>query len=119
MSLWTLYWISVLPLIFEEFLAFIGITTGILGATALIAYSEDYDSKEVYVKHFKKAFIIFGIVILIQGFIPSERQMYIILGGYAATNVEGINKLPANLVGAANAYLEKMAKEVEPEKEKK
>jgi hypothetical protein len=41
--------------------------------------------------------------------IPREKQMYTILGGYAVTNIEGVNQLPANIVNAANAYLGKVA----------
>lgn len=37
---------------------------------------------------------------------PSKEQIYTIVGGYAVTNVEGIDKLPKNMVAAANKFLE-------------
>ena len=38
--------------------------------------------------------------------IPSKQDIMIITGGYIVTNTEGVEKLPANLVSAANKYLE-------------
>ena len=42
---------------------------------------------------------------------PTERQIAMIVGGYVATNIEGVEKLPANVVRAANAFLERLANE--------
>jgi len=38
--------------------------------------------------------------------LPAKKQMMLILGGAIVTNIEGIEKLPPNLVRAANAFLE-------------
>ena len=42
---------------------------------------------------------------------PSERQVYTLVGGYVATNIEGVENLPENMVKAANAFLERVAEE--------
>lgn len=38
---------------------------------------------------------------------PSEKQLYMLAGGYVATNTKDIAKLPDNVVKAANAWLER------------
>jgi hypothetical protein len=38
--------------------------------------------------------------------IPSEKALYKIIGAYAVTNIEGVEKLPPNIVKAANNFLE-------------
>ena len=37
---------------------------------------------------------------------PTKQTAYLMIGGYAVTNVEGIKELPANVIGAANHFLE-------------
>ena len=50
--------------------------------------------------------IIYSIITaFITSFIPSEKSVYKIIGAYAVTNIEGIEKLPPNLVKAANNFL--------------
>ena len=50
--------------------------------------------------------IIYSIITaFISSFIPSEKSVYKIIGAYAVTNIEGIEKLPPNLVKAANNFL--------------
>ena len=52
-------------------------------------------------------FVLTLLSSLVSVLIPKEDQMWYIVGGYAVTNVEGIQELPENIVGAANAFLEK------------
>lgn len=80
--------------------------------TILIFDSYDLDRREPWCFWLKILIPAAILSMLIGAAIPNERQMYVIIGGYAATNIEGINKLPANLVGAANAYLERLNKEL-------
>jgi len=44
---------------------------------------------------------------------PSEKQMMYMIGGYAATNVENIEKLPKTVVNAANKFLEQYTDKTE------
>ncbi|OJW21223.1 MAG: hypothetical protein BGO49_24740 [Planctomycetales bacterium 71-10] len=44
---------------------------------------------------------------LISPFLPTRNDWYVMIGGYYVTQVEGIDKLPANVVGAANEFLER------------
>lgn len=46
---------------------------------------------------------------LANSILPTEKQLYVIAGGYVATNTKDIAKLPDNVVKAANAWLEKAA----------
>lgn len=42
------------------------------------------------------------------GGFPKASQMNMIVGGYYVTNLENIDKLPPNILKAANKYLEKI-----------
>lgn len=119
MSLFTLYLISVLP-------GFSGLASGIgwflityftiwfLGAT--LGDYDDYNEKtkgsrkRSLIINFKKWGVLSIIAcFLFSALIPSEKQLYTIAGGYMATNTTGIDKLPDNIVKAANSWLEKIA----------
>lgn len=39
---------------------------------------------------------------------PTTPQLWTMVGGYTATNIEGVEKLPPNLVKAVNRFLEKL-----------
>lgn len=120
MSLWTLYLITILPNVGGFFIKMPMIIMAIFSLGVVSCNINQEDEKARKWRSSLKKISFFAIPLIFLGvLIPTQNQMYLIVGGYAATNVEGINKLPANLVGAANAYLEKIAKEVEPEKEKK
>ena len=90
-------------------------------AHSSLAGSDRGDSQPDYCQH---RFFLFGqrlstlvavfiAVLALQTAIPSPRQMYMLIGGYAATNIEGVEQLPANVVRAANAFLERVAEEAE------
>lgn len=58
-----------------------------------------------YVRGLGYAYALAAVVFVI---LPSERQMYVMAGAYAVTNIDGIAKLPENAVGAANAWLKRL-----------
>lgn len=78
-----------------------------------IAVNEKMISKKSAVKTIKIHVVLFLVSGAAYIITPSENQIYMITGGYIATNIEGIDELPANLVGAANSFLENYTKEVE------
>ena len=53
------------------------------------------------------AMILLCIGLILAAF-PKASQMNMIVGGYYVTNLENINKLPPNILKAANKYLEKI-----------
>lgn len=58
---------------------------------------------------FSKKSAIFGFISLFFACIlPSQSDITKISGAYVVTNIEGIEKLPPNLVKVANDYLERM-----------
>lgn len=103
MELLTLYWIIILPSIGSVFL-FIGTFSTII-ISVLYALSIAQDCPWHGYLH-KKHLIAPILTLLIGVVIPDNRQMTYLIGGYAATNVENIEKLPKNVVNAANKFLE-------------
>lgn len=124
MDLLTIYLLTVLPNL--------GILLGVLSSISLVCtliflvitsinrcnvYSwTTAEEKKEYVALFKCAvkttkFVlpISFLLLIVCNLIPNERQMYTIIGGYAVTNIEGIDKLPKNLIGAANKFIENYA----------
>lgn len=61
-------------------------------------------------------FFVFGIVSMLA---PNQEQIYTIAGAYAVTNDKELQKLPDNLLGAANNYLETLNKALEIKKPEK
>ncbi len=120
MSLFNLYLITILPNIGDFFIALsIGTIAVFLMLMVITSMTIDctMDSntekaakearKKIILSYklFVSIVIIFGILAVL---IPSEKQIYQIVGGYSVTNIEGIDKLPANLVAVANKYLEEL-----------
>ncbi len=122
MSIFNLYLITILPNI-RDFFTFLSIGILIIFLIIMLVTSLTVDfslekateeaAKKVRrdtlsnYKLFISLFLIFSIFSVL---IPTERQIYQIVGGYSVTNIEGISKLPANLVGVANKYLEELQK---------
>ena len=114
MDLFTLYAIFALINLggwFKGIAVIIGISF-LLTAPALIIAGCDNKGDGFYYFNKLKTWIIFSAVLVVLSslasvLIPDEEQMWYIVGGYAVTNVEGIQELPENIVGAANAFLEK------------
>lgn len=112
MDLLTLYIMIMLPKLAGMFEIF-GLLGLILG---LFFYSTSkIDDAPWHDAVSKKVVIIPAILLAISLPIPSNKQMIYLVGGYVATNVENVEKLPKNLVGAANKFLEDYV-EAEPKK---
>lgn len=113
MTLLELYLIFTLPEI--KAVAF-GISVGagmcfLLGAAAnMISATESSALATAFGKSvsywFRVATIILIISLPISIFTPSAETMRWMIGGYIVTNIEGIEKLPPNLVNMANRFLE-------------
>lgn len=54
-----------------------------------------------------------AIVAFVGVFLPSDKQLYTIAGGYYATNNAELKKMPDNVFKAANSYLEKLQAHIE------
>ena len=116
MDLLTIYLVLILPN-FGAALAVIGGAGAAIGVgfslSSLINGDCTYgdpEKKKAYFSTGKKTFKITGMIcaplILMAILIPSNKQMMYMIGGYAATNVEGVEKLPKNIADAANKFLE-------------
>ena len=115
MDISTLYWILILPNLGNWFAIIGSLLSMALGGIIIAAavsidctYHDDDKISRLRKTRDKavKAFIIPIIFFLISSFIPSSKQMMYLIGGYAVTNVENIDKLPKNVVNAANKFLE-------------
>lgn len=104
MSLFTIYLFCILPSI-GSYLTLVGTLTLILSVLVLSFVSGCYDSLKP-LKHLYYIIPICLILNLIAILIPNEKQLYTIAGGYYTSNIEGIDKLPKNVVGVINHFLE-------------
>lgn len=118
MSLFTLYLITtLLPNLHEAGSAITSICAFIIafsGLTCFMAF--DKEDKATGIKVIKYALIPFIIGGAFTILTPDSTQIYALVGGSFATNIEGVNKLPANVVKAANDFLESMNKETPAKK---
>ena len=76
---------------------------------------DDEEKKQILAntrKGMKISFIVLCSFLTVRVLVPNENAIYTIAGGYIATNTKGMAKLPENLVGAANDYLEKLRKQI-------
>lgn len=111
MSLFTLYLITtILPNIDEMFTIAFVVSILIAGfvaiGCALTFIADDKPQNKVCAKVLKKIMWVLIPLALINVFLPSSQQIYTIMGGSIVTNIEGIEKLPPNLINAANDFLE-------------
>jgi hypothetical protein len=111
MSIWELYLLTRLDEL-SGFFRGIGIW-GIMASGAVILYmvplwhTEDIDFVDVARKCRLKLIIIVTLTSwFVSGLIPTTKEAYIIAGGYYVTNLEGVEKLPPNVVKAANKFIE-------------
>lgn len=120
MSLFTLYLISILPSL-SNLTSVIGtlsiIAFGVLTVMVLFLAGEGDDVPAGITKARNLALKIALPCLIIATLIPGEKQLYMIAGGYVATNTAGVEKLPDNLVKAANNWLEKLAETGEEKKD--
>jgi hypothetical protein len=117
MSLTTLYLISILPGLgyllarFSCILVFAAMVSLAIGSIE-DGMGIESKYKALWLTNMKKwGFATIVCSGLLAVLIPSEKQLYFIAGGYAATNITGIDKLPENVVKAANDWLEGVNKE--------
>lgn len=106
MSIFTLYLLTtVIPgfSMLLELLTGLGIIGTIIGTVIISLINEEFHTRV-----FKKACWIFIPIAFLAIAFPNQKQIYTIIGGAYALNIEGIEKLPPNIVDAANNFLEKM-----------
>lgn len=133
MSLWLIYILVMIPTIkgmIGEGLTPVGIGLGIVAVAlsfitfgrSLIGYLNDAKTNEEKAaaaaenavrvsrawKYFRGISYVYAFLAVFFVLLPSERQMYVMAGAYAVTNIEGIKNLPENAVGAANAWLKRL-----------
>ena len=111
MSLWMLYIIIVLVPSISSAATGILIAGFIIGVIAIsigpVVFMEMENEFVATAKTFIKPYIyIMGISAIICVVAPDREDMAYMVGGYFVTNVEQVEKLPDNLVNAANRYLE-------------
>jgi len=126
MELSTLYWILILPNI-GVFFTVIGVLIIVACLFLIISAAISIDctyGNEDKINRLRKTrdkatkFMVLPVIILfIAVFIPSGKQMMYMIGGYAATNIEDVEKLPKNVVNAANKFLESYAIDEEAKKQ--
>jgi len=110
MELWQLYLIEVIPSVVSAAQAIIGISFALLTIMALfsVAVFESYAPEENSLVRLlirqKKLIATSAIAFVLLFAVPSHGGMYRIIGGYVATNIEGIQELPQNLINAANDW---------------
>lgn len=99
--------------------AFVIATIAYVGLKCGVEYSGDEDGKRA-MSVVRPYYHFLGwaalVVVLLNIIAPSEKQIYTVAGGYAATNDAELKKLPDNVLHVANDYLEKLQQNVEKEK---
>jgi len=75
----------------------------------------DEDMKTPAKKYGRIAVICLATFGTLTCFVPNERQMLLIAGGYTATNNAEIKKLPSNAAKAVNAWLDAVTEAAKPE----
>lgn len=86
------------------------ILIGIYGGWFIISLVEGSPHKPpVFLRNLGVFLLILASIISVTT--PDKKSIMIIAGAYSVTNVEGIEKLPPNIVRAANDYLESLTNE--------
>ncbi len=112
MSLFTIYLLTRLTAIADLALCLsIAAAAAILFCVLLIVI-EDLKELTPWVK---RLFITFCITSSIFVLLPSTKEAFMIIGGYALVNNEEVQKLPANVLGAANGFLEEYIQDAKKE----
>lgn len=114
MELWEVYWVVAAPRI-----ALTIFLLCLLGGAGTTFSAIDFGGDRPRVQYRLRGYLGVAAIIvgaMIAAIVPSERQMWTIVGGYAVTSVEGIEDLPPNMTRAANAFLERYVRELDAEK---
>ena len=116
MDFWTLYWLTRLPHLFDVFdsIAAIGLM-GIIVCLVmwLVFFAVSEGELNLYEKFpiTQKATFLLGIIgicsLVVKSFIPTERDLAIILAGSWVTQSEEISKLPENVAQTLNQYMKR------------
>jgi len=109
MSIFELYLIFTVVPALGGFAVFMLIAGGFIGGATFLFYEEmvkGIGSRVALLISILKYSIPVAVVIVV--FLPNEAQMKYIIGGSYVTNIENIEKLPPNMIDAANKFLEKM-----------
>jgi len=108
----TLYWILILPKISITLgtLASLTLGGGLVSGFLIWLFASESADEGASIATGKKIIsntlkTMIPVLILVS-FIPTQKMMMYMIGGYAVTNIEGIEKLPKNVIGAANKFLE-------------
>lgn len=111
MTLTQLYFFTV---ILPNIDATLGIAFGILLLSAIVCFvrgaalDDEEKGKNLFI-YARKILLWAGITAAVSIPLPGETQLYALAGGYVVTNAKDVQKLPDNVVKAANAWLEKAA----------
>lgn len=109
MTLTTLYLISILPNLgtFLLVLAVLSFALFLWIGAALM----DHPKEKCLIKYTLITGSVSLFFFILGSLIPTTSQMYLLVGGYLTTHNEEMQKLPKNVLGAANAWLESIEKE--------
>lgn len=119
MELWQLWLIEVVPNVAGSVQVILAIT-GVIWLIVLLMSAAVYESlipkdnpiSRVTFKLKRLVFASLAVFVLLFA-IPSQSGMYRIIGGYVATNIDGIQELPQNLINAANDWAKSVSQESE------
>ncbi len=124
MEMWTIYWLLTIPEIgrYVQGVGVIFLLVSILTVIVTIfiyvlwRFDNDEDAASAFKLIMPCALVSIFIAITFNfaaALIPTKENMMYIIGAYAVTNVDGVEKLPPNIVNAANKFMEDYIEEVE------
>lgn len=93
------------------FVVLVGTIAGIFGSifytTHLNGVTQGEENVALFIKSKVKAFVvIYSIALMAAFFVPSKEEIALIVGGSYATQIEGAENLPPNIVKSMNKALE-------------
>lgn len=110
MTIFELYLLTLLPSLAAMFTSLTVLSVVLTFACFLFSQLHDKPlERESFAKLTKFCSKFFIIFLVTATLIPSERQIYVIAGGYVATNTEGVKELPENIVKATNDFLKSIS----------
>lgn len=91
----------------------LGLVGGVLLMFCAFATFDNDDAAPQLQKLSKIAVATWLCLLVLKTLLPNEDQLKWIVGGYFATNIEGVEQLPPNVIRAANKFLEDFSAVVE------
>jgi len=119
----TLYTMFILLPHIHDLHVLFGVMAGIAGVVAIIplcisrfpeSCSEEREVATFFYGKLRRVFQVTSVLFFISLFSPSKEDVYYLVGGYAITNSVEVAKLPENIVGAANDFLESYRSSITP-----